>query len=233
MNGGLDINFVKQCIESCNSCSSHGTKCKMQVWHEKHVCHINEVQSKLDDICKVHIVVRATRTKAVVGSNQVTYFKCHRGGKKRKKINPSGKKDAQCSTNARRERISRLCGCEFLIKTIVPLSCEKKKNGEFTLEATILVHNVHTGHDTRSNNDKYFLPVHPMVVKRAMEDLKRLISTSAVAFASLKDEDKTRALVNDLERSIYRFVLIPKQVEQLSYTMRLNGKNCFASNSKL
>ena len=69
MNEGLNINFVKQCIESCNSCSSHVTKCKMQVWHEKHVCHINEVQSKLDDICKVHIVVRATRTKAAVGSN--------------------------------------------------------------------------------------------------------------------------------------------------------------------
>ena len=92
MNGGLDINFVKQCIESCNSCSSHGTKRKMQVWHEKHICHIDEVESKLDDICKVHIFVRATRTKAVVGSNQVTNFKCHKGGKKRRKKNPSGKK---------------------------------------------------------------------------------------------------------------------------------------------
>ena len=92
MNGGFDINFVKQCIESCDSCSSHGTKRKIQVWHVKHVCHIDEVGSKLDDICNVHIVVRATRTKAVVGSNQVTYFKCHRGGKKRKKKNPSGKK---------------------------------------------------------------------------------------------------------------------------------------------
>ena len=29
MNGGLDINFVKQCIESYNSCSSHETKRKM------------------------------------------------------------------------------------------------------------------------------------------------------------------------------------------------------------
>jgi len=70
-----------------------------------------------------------------------------------------------------------------------------------------------------------------MVVKIAMKDLKRLISTSAVALASLKDEDKTRALVNELEHSIYRFVLIPKEVEQLSYTMRLNGKNCFVSDS--
>lgn len=60
MNGGLDINFVKQCIESCNSCSSHRTKRKMQMWHEKHVCHIDEVESKLDDINKIHIVVRAT-----------------------------------------------------------------------------------------------------------------------------------------------------------------------------
>jgi len=112
------------------------------------------------------------------------------------------------------------------------LSCGKKEDGESTPEAIILVHNVHIGHDTRSNNDKYFLPVHPMVVKRAMEDLKRLINTYAVALASLKDEDKTRALLNDLERSIYRFVLISKQVEQLSYTMRLNGKNCFASHYK-
>jgi hypothetical protein len=66
-----------------------------------------------------------------------------------------------------------------------------------------------------------------------MKDLKRLVSTSTVALVSLKDEDKTRALVNDLERSIYRFVLIPKEVEQFSYTMRLNGKNYFVSDSKL
>ena len=144
MNRGLDINFVKQCIESCNSCSSHGTKRKMQVWHEKHICHIDEVESKFDHISKVHIVVHATRTKTNVGSNQVTYFKCHRGGKKRSKRNPSGKKDAHCSTSARRERISRLCGCEFLIKIIVPLLRGKKEDGESTPEAIILVHNVHT-----------------------------------------------------------------------------------------
>ena len=58
----------------------------------KHICHIDQVESKLDDICKIYIVVRATRTKAVVGSNQVTYFKCHRGRKKRQKKNHSGKK---------------------------------------------------------------------------------------------------------------------------------------------
>ena len=103
MNEGLDINFVKQCSESCNSCSSHRTKCKMQVWHEKHVCHIDEVEFKLDNICKVHIVVRATRTKAVVGSNQVTYFKCHKDGNKRKK-NSFKKKDAQCFTSARKKK---------------------------------------------------------------------------------------------------------------------------------
>ena len=84
------------------------------------------------------------------------------------------------------------------------MSCGKKEHGESTPEATILVHNVHIRHDTRSNNDKYFLPVHPM------EDLKRLVCTSAVALAFPKDEDKTWALINDLERSIYRFVLIPK-----------------------
>ena len=72
-----------------------------------------------------------------------------------------------------------------------------------------------------------------MVVKRAMGDLKRLVSTSAVALASLKDEDKTRALVNDLKRFIYRFVFIPTEVKQLSYTMKLNSKHCFASDSEL
>ena len=127
MNGGLDINLVKQCIESCNSCSSHGTKRKMQVWHEKHFCRIDEVESKLDDIKKVHIVVRTTRIKTFVGFNQVTYFNCHKDRKKGRKKNPSGKKDAQCSINARRERIFKLCGCEFRIKTIVPLPCGKKK----------------------------------------------------------------------------------------------------------
>ena len=101
-----------------------------------------------------------------------------------------------------------MCGCEFLIKIIVSLSCGKTEDGETIPEATILVHNVHIGHDTRSNTDNYFLLVYPMVVKRAMEDLKRLVSTSVVALASLKDEDTLQEKTVPFQQSFSRIMLI-------------------------
>ena len=89
--------------------------------------------------------------------------------------------------------------------------------------ASIYVHNKHSGHLPGSENDKFFLPIHPIVIDRAMEDLKRMVSSGRVSMASLKDEDHVKECVSPLERATFRFSLIPKEVEQMAYYMRIKG----------
>ena len=79
------------------------------------------------------------------------------------------------------------------------------------------------GHNLGTNVDKIFLSMHPMVISFATENLKHMISTSTVALESVREKMKMQAMVPDIEYRTYRFFLIPKEVEQLSYFMRLNG----------
>jgi hypothetical protein len=65
--------------------------------------------------------------------------------------------------------------------------------------------------------------VHPVVLTMTKENLKKMIYTSMVALVSIRDEEKLKARVGDLERVMYRFFIIPKEVEKLKYSMRLNG----------
>jgi len=116
------------------------------------------------------------------------------------------------------------CECEFQIKVMVPLGegkCKTKSN--MCTEAQIFVHSKHSEHHLGTENDKMFLPVHPLVISFATENLKRMISTSTVALVSNREEKKMQASIPEVERTTYRFFLIPKEVEQLSYFMKLNG----------
>jgi hypothetical protein len=65
--------------------------------------------------------------------------------------------------------------------------------------------------------------MHFVVLTMAKKNLKKMISISTVALASICDEEKLKARVGDLERVTYRFSIIPKEVDQLKYSMRLNG----------
>ena len=56
--------------------------------------------------------------------------------------------------------------------------------------ATISLHTKHSEHQPGTDIDKLFLPVHPIVVTLAMENLKRMLSTSTVALASKNEEKK-------------------------------------------
>ena len=88
--------------------------------------------------------------------------------------------------------------------------------------ATILLHTKHSEHKPGTDIDKLFLPVHPIVVFLAMMNLKRMVSTSTVALA-FKNEKKIMSMVGGLERVTYRFYLIAKEVEQIIFSMKLNG----------
>jgi len=154
--------------------------------------------------------------------HRVIYYRCHRGGKKRSRKRRKGE-DVSISTS-RRERKSMKCDCEFQMKVMIPLEKEKcTKESNISREAVIFVHTTHSGHHPGTEVDKMFLPVHPLVISFAVENLKHMISTSTVALASVREETKVQAMVEELERATYRFFLIPKEIEQISYFLKLNG----------
>jgi len=100
---------------------------------------------------------------------------------------------------------------------------ECSKGLTISLEAIIFVHTKHSGHHPDIEVDKMFLLVHPLVIFFATENLKHMISTSTVVLAFVREGTKIQAMVEDLECATYQFFLIPKEVEQLSYFIRLNG----------
>jgi hypothetical protein len=109
------------------------------------------------------------------------------------------------------------------MKTIEPIIDESIDEGGKVREAIIYVHTKYIGHEPSSDKDKLFLPMHPVVLTMAKENLKKMISTSTIALACIRDEKKLKARVGDLERVTYQFSIIPKEVDQLKYSMRLNG----------
>jgi len=124
----------------------------------------------------------------------------------------------------RRERKSMKCDCEFQIKVMIPLGKEKfAKKSNMSIEAVIFVHTIHNGHHPGTEVDKIFLPVYPLVISFAVENLKHMISTSTVALAFVWEETKIQSMVEDLEWATYCFFLIPKEIEQISYFLKLNG----------
>jgi len=72
------------------------------------------------------------------------------------------------------------CECEFQIKVMVPLGEKKCSTQSTSMEAHIFVHSKHSGHHLGSESDKIFLPIHPLVLSFAKENLKHMISTSIV-----------------------------------------------------
>ena len=71
-----------------------------------------------------------------------------------------------------------------------PLNKEKQIKGSSVGMAIISLHTKHSGYQPGLDTHKLFPPVHPIVVSLAMENLKRMVSTSTVAFASKNKEKK-------------------------------------------
>ena len=93
---------------------------------------------------------------------------------------------------------------------------------------TIFVHIQHTRHVPGSKADIIFLPVHPVVMTMAKENLKMMLSTSTVALAYNREANKFKAIVTELKRVTYRFSIIAKDVVQLRHSMRLNDTLYFS-----
>ena len=89
--------------------------------------------------------------------------------------------------------------------------------------ATILLHKKHNGHQPSTDTNKLFILVHPIFLSLFMKNLKRMISTFTVTLAPKNEERKIISMVGGLERVIFLFYLIVKEVEQMIYSMKLNN----------
>ena len=154
-----------------------------------HNVPIEELDVTLDKLCESHLVLRPWVRTYQSKTHVVKYYRCHRGGKIRTSTKPKVKRCTSSITQERRERMSRLCNCTFQIRTIEPLNKKKQIKGSSTGMAIISLHTKHSGHQPGTDTDKLFLPVRPIVMSLAMENLKRMVSTSTVALAS-KNEEK-------------------------------------------
>lgn len=216
--GGISKAYIEVCIKSCTTCQPK------QVWDEVHSINPELLSHTLDQICEKYIVSRRVFVVKTTRFHKITFFRCHRGGKRRS--NKKNTDKISLGSECRRERKSMKRGCQFLLKTKEPLDVDSSGIHAVSKEdVTISVRVEHTGHHPGSDGDILFLPVHPLVISLAMDNLKRMVSTTTVALASVREEAKIKAMVDGVERVTYRFYLIPKEVEQLHYGMKLNGKN--------
>ena len=90
-------------------------------------------------------------------------------------------------------------------------------------KVTIGLHNVHEGHDPGTRADLYHLPVHPRVIECCMDDLFDVGTSRHVAKMSKSKEAFQLERASLLDRVIYRFFMIPKEVQMVAYHMRSHG----------
>ena len=133
----------------------------------------------------------------------VQEFVCHRGGNVFRK-----------GANKQRLRKSKKCGCPF--KVVLQHAQDINK-------VNIDLYAAHEGHVLGSIEDLYYLPIHPSVIACCMDDLFDVGTCSHVAKKSKSKESFHVKHASMLDRAVFRFFMIPKEVQMLSYQMRNKG----------
>ena len=220
--GGIQSSYVKKCLRSCATCDND------KLWDEVHNIFHHLLNVTLDQICIKYMVLRKLRRNYKCKGQIVKYYHCHRSENKRHPHRKTSFSRPSQEKDANQDKKSRLCNCFFQIKTIEAIRHDNCDSDLHRRHVTIFVHTQHTGHVPGSEADIIFLPMHPMVMAMAKENLKMMISTSTVALASNREVNNIKAIVTELERVTYRFFIIAKEVAQLRHSMRLNGTLYFS-----
>ena len=155
----------------------------------------------------------------------VKYYHCHWSGSKKHHHRKTSFISISQEKDANQDRKSRLCGYSFQLKTVKVITHDNNDRHAQLGDVTISVHTQHTRHVSGSEADIIFLLVHPLVMAMVKENLNRMISTSTVTLASIREANNIKGVVTDLESVTYRFFIIAKEVTQLRHSMRLNGKS--------
>ena len=156
-------------------------------------------------------------TRLVKGRWETTYsemYECHRAGVPRRR-----------GQQIRRSRYSKKCGCLFSVAVSKTVSggCHKFK---------LTVMGPHTGHDPTAPKEIYHLPVHPSVIDCCMDDLFDVGCVRHVSKMSMRKEKLHKDRVSELDRLIYRFFMLPKEVQnnaaKLNISNRLSDHDWYA-----
>ncbi|MCO5560080.1 hypothetical protein L7F22_013686 [Adiantum nelumboides] len=148
------------------------------------------------------VMVRSAKRRQ--SSTLVIDYICHRGGKPKR-----------CGSEKKRIRTSKKCGCPFKVQ--VQSSDDKD-------EVTIHIYPNHDGHVPGTKSDLYHLPIHPSVVECCAQDLFDIGSSRHVAQMSVSKEKYHLERAAMLDQTIFRFFMIPKEVQMLSYKKRIEGR---------
>ncbi|MCO5589061.1 hypothetical protein L7F22_043026 [Adiantum nelumboides] len=147
------------------------------------------------------VMVRSAKRRQ--SSTLVIDYICHRGGKPKR-----------CGSEKKRIRTSKKCGCPFKVQ--VQSSDDKD-------EVTIHIYPNRDGHVPGTKCDLYHLPIHPSVVECCAQDLFDIGSSRHVAQMSVSKEKYHLERAAMLDQTIFRFFMIPKEVQMLSYKKRIEG----------
>ena len=143
---------------------------------------------------KVRLVIDSSgKCYSPSGSRRVTSYICHRGGRVGRKRH-----------DHRRLRTSKKCGCPF--KVIIRSWPAGMDN------VAIIMQGSHKGHVSGSQSDLYNLQVHPIAIKRCMEDLFDVGTCRHVAKISVSKEQFHICMASPIDQMIYRFFMIPKEI---------------------
>ncbi|MCO5592145.1 hypothetical protein L7F22_046141, partial [Adiantum nelumboides] len=172
---------------------------KSEACIEEHTVSIADVQKTLHSVVVKH---KARLVRLNVTTKTIAQFVYHQWGNTRRK-----------GQEHRRLRTSKKCRCPFMVSLIFSRDGMEK--------ATIRILGGHHGHVLGLREDLYHLPVHPKVKKRCMEDLLDIGTCWHVARLSVSKEAIHINMASFEEQVTYRFFMILKEIQLLSYNLRI------------
>ncbi|MCO5554429.1 hypothetical protein L7F22_007959 [Adiantum nelumboides] len=200
---GILISYVKDFVNSCRcSFSSSNHTIDLNKLPMTTLITTEEgVAVELENIMIEHKtrIVMARSSKKESATKHVIHYVCHRGV------------TVQHYAKEKRSRTSKKCGCPFKVR----LEYVNHRD-----EVRILINPNYEGHMPGSRADLYHLPVHPTVVESCLNDLFDVGSSRHVAQMSLSKERLLFERAPLFHRVIYRFFMIPKEVQMLFYKTR-------------
>ena len=212
---GIPMEYVKDWILACGCqlITKQQPKPSLQPTSEKQskdpskimVTERSKVPQDLVDIMLQHkvklVFLRSTKNSGPF--EIVQDLICHRGGNVSRR-----------GANKRRLRKSKRCGCPF--KVVLQYAHDSNK-------VNLLLYDTHEGHVPGTRADLYYLPIHPRVIACCMDDLFDVGTCRHVAKMSKSKENFHIQISSPLDRVVFRFFMIPKEVQMLSYQMRNQG----------
>lgn len=207
---GIQTSFIQNCMNSCD------------VWQENKMCDevvkvsLEDLSATIDVLCTKYIILGSRLRYRVGKTKTITYYRCHREHNKNRPHSRTVDVKPMDDKGSRWNRIPRLCSCEFQMKAEEPnVSRCSNTLHHSKLQATIYLHNKHSGHIPGFDSDLFFLLVHPYVIAWVMENLKFMLSSRAIEATSVEAQKRFSQSILEVERATYRFFVIKKKCKYL------------------